>query len=184
MKTFSLRVFLILSTLSILAGLQSCDLFTHKRKIGISYTLKQETRYVPSYQVALWLEKPDGQFVKTLFVSNYLAFGGFLVPDVCGTWSEKANWQNVSKEEFDAVSGETPRPGKVKLTLENSKNRIPDGEYRIFMQIHLKEDKNELYVGEIKCTGKKFQTVLKPVNKGNGDEHQEYLATDIHITCK
>ncbi len=35
----------------------------------------------------LWLKKPDGTFAKTLFVSEYLSYGGYNHPEICPDWS-------------------------------------------------------------------------------------------------
>ncbi len=172
-----------LELLALLAGIfifSSCNL-GHKRTIEISYRMKNVTQYKPSYQLAVWLEKPDSSFFKTLFVSDYLAYGGYLVAGICDTWSQKADWDKVSKEEFDAVSGATPKPGKVHLKLESRKDQIPDGEYILCLQVHLKNI-NELYTGKVVFSGKKCHTHLTPDKRLKPSE--KIIISGIEILCK
>ncbi len=104
---------------------------------------------MPSYQVAIWLEKLDGEYVKTLFVSDYLSYGGFNIPDICPDWAKKAQWADAPQEMVDAVTQATPDIGKVLFEFDIPKSGVPNGEYRYFIEIHITEDYNELYSGNI-----------------------------------
>lgn len=97
----------------------------------------------------MWLEKPDGSFVKTLYVSEYLSLGGYNVPYVCPDWSAKANWAQTSRDQADAVTRATPMIGKRNYSFSFSKNEIVPGSYKYFIEVHLTEEYNELYSGEI-----------------------------------
>ena len=57
--------------------------------------------------------------------------------------------EEISKEEFDAVTGATPGQGDVEFELEVEKDGIPDGEYKLFIEVHLTEKYNELYSATI-----------------------------------
>ena len=162
-----------------------CSFFSKNRKLVITYTMENVKGFVPSRQTVIWLEKADSTFVKTLFVSDYMAYGGYLVPGICPDWSTKSNWKNISQEEFDAVSGATPQAGKVKLKLELPKEQIPNGDYKLFMEIHLTEKYNVLCSGAINFSNKKATTNLRinyipakyPKLKG------EFIS-DIQVTYK
>ena len=146
-----------------LLGLFLITSCAHKRTIEISYQMEDVKEFTPSYQLSIWLEKTDGTFVKTLFVSDYLAYGGYLEYGICPSWSKKANWDKTTKEELDAVSGATPDPGDVNLVVECSIDQIPDGEYNLFIQVHLKENLNDTYKGKVNfLSGKEMQVQLKP----------------------
>ncbi len=100
---------------------------------------------------AVWLENEDGELVKTLFVSNELAQGAFTVEgDICPDWIRKAHWEKASQAEVDAVSGPTPTVGSGSLSFDLTKLGIPAGIYFFCMQIHIHDNYNILYKGEIR----------------------------------
>ncbi len=138
----------------------ACTVFHPKRHIEINFTVHKPDDFVPSRQTAIWLEKPDGSFFKSLYVSEYMAYGGYLVPGICTDWSDKAEWQSITQDEFDAVTGATPAPGKVDLKFEFSDSDLPQGEYILLMEIHLTENYNVLCQTKVSLTGKKEQTTL------------------------
>lgn len=157
-----------------------------KRKFDITFKLNEITNFVPSNQIAIWLETTDSSFVKTLFLSEYLSYGGYNLPEICYDWSSKTSWDETSKEEFDAVTSATPRVGDVELKLECPGHLIPDGKYIIFIEVHLTEEYNELYSGELIISGKKYQNNLqltyrpkKYMEKNEGD-----ILSDVHVRCK
>ncbi len=159
---------------------------SQKRTIKISYQMEDVKEYPPSYQLSIWLEKPDGTFVKTLFVSEYLAYGGYLEYGICPTWSKKAGWDKVEKEEFDAVSGATPDTGDVKLEKEYSIDQIPDGEYLLFIQVHLKEDLNDTYKGKVDIkSSEETHAQIKPFKISRiKDGKQKGIISNIEVVVK
>ena len=174
-------------TIVVLLSLLSpgCSLVRKERALELSFQMATPEGFVPSRQTVIWLEKPDGTFVKTMFVSDYTAYGGYLVPGICPEWVSKAQWKNVNEEEFDAVTGATPSEGKVSMTLDCPKDKVPDGDYILFMEVHLNENFNVLCKGEIQVGDKKHETAMTveylpqkyPKLKG------EYLS-NVKVTCK
>ena len=130
------------------------------RKFEIRFHLNDIQSFVPSYQMAIWLENKDSSFVKTLFLSEYLSYGGYNIPEICYEWSSKARWMEVTKEEFDAVTSATPGIGDVELKLVCPENLIPEGKYNIYIEVHLVDEYNELYSGELVISGKKSTNYL------------------------
>jgi hypothetical protein len=155
-RTIIFRIALILLIL-VISGFGSA----RKRKFEITFHLNDIKSFAPSNQMAIWIEKPDSSLVKTLFLSEYLSYGGFNIKGICNEWSSKSHWSDVSTKEFDAVTSATPRIGDVKLNLEAPAGTIPDGMYMIFIEIHLSDEYNELYSGELTFTGKKNSCNLK-----------------------
>ncbi len=118
--------------------------------LEITYTLAEaEPGEVPSYQTAVWLADAEGRFFKTLFVSVYLAFGGARYPEICPDWTQHADWSSVSREEFDAITGPTPFPGRTTLLVDCGKRNVPPGVYTVFIQTHGEGEKNTLSRGTI-----------------------------------
>ena len=128
--------------------------------LDVSFQLAEREGYPRSDQLVVWLEKPDGTFVKTLFVSEYLSYGGYNHPEICPDWSTKTNWEKASQEEFDAVTAATPSLGLVNMALSCTSVVVPRGEYNIFIEVHLTTDYNELYSGMVKVSGRKFNNNL------------------------
>ena len=131
------------------------------RVLNISFMVSMTGDYERSDQFAIWLEKPDGTFVKTLFLSDYLSYGGYNDPLICSDWSSNTNWTEASEEEFDAVTGPTPQIGEVNLELSIPRDQVPDGEYNIFIEVHLTDKFNELYSGLVQVSRKKFSNQLQ-----------------------
>ena len=177
------KVFLLISivTLSILTI--GCS--GKKRTIEISFQLNKSEAFTPSDQMVVWLEKPGGSFVKTFYISEYLAYGGFAINSICPDWSGKPNWKELSKEEFDAVTGATPDQGDVKFELEVENDDIPDGEYILFIEVHLAEKYNELYSTTINLSNEKcisnFNLTFVPEKYSKTT--RDHL-TDVNVTCK
>ncbi|NOY97378.1 MAG: DUF2271 domain-containing protein, partial [Chlorobi bacterium] len=126
-----------------------CSLPENSR-LEFSFHVNEVEGAMPSYQVAIWLEKLDGEYVKTLFVSDYLSYGGFNVEGVCPIWVNKSQWGKATQEMVDAVTQATPDIGSnVILEFDIPKSEVPNGEYKYFIEIHITEDYNELYSGNI-----------------------------------
>ena len=133
---------------------------TREWVLNVSFQMTELEGYPRSDQLVIWLEKSDGTFAKTLFVSEYLSYGGYNHPEICPDWVKKTNWEESSQEEFDAVTSATPSIGLVNLELKCSNEEVPKGEYRIFIEVHLTADYNELYSGMVRVSGRKFNDQL------------------------
>ncbi len=138
----------------------ACNVFHPKISIEITFTIHKPADFVPSRQTVIWLEKPDGSFYKSLYVSEYMAYGGYLVPGICPEWSDKAEWQNIAQEEFDAVTGATPATGKVDIKFKYSKKDLPEGDYILYLEIHLTENYNVLCQTKLSLNGNKGKTSM------------------------
>ncbi len=130
------------------------------RKFEFRFHLQDIQSFVPSYQMAIWLETPDSNYVRTLFLSEYLAYGGYNLPEICHEWSSKAKWGEVTQDEFDAVTAATPSVGDVELKLKCDATLVPEGKYLVFVEVHLADEYNELYGAELEISRKKSATEL------------------------
>jgi len=155
-KAISILLMLLIGLGTLFSG---CNR-TREWILNVTFELTDMEGYPRSDQLVIWLEKPDGAFVKTLFVSEYLSYGGYNHPEICPDWSSKTNWEEASQEEFDAVTSATPSVGLVTLELMCTSEVVPKGEYNIFIEVHLTTDYNELYSGMVKVSGRKFNNNL------------------------
>ena len=147
-------------TLIIILALLTGFSGSKNRKFEFRFHLQDIQTFVPSCQMAIWLETPDSSYVRTLFLSEYLSYGGYNLPEICSEWSSKSKWDEVTKEEFDAVTAATPSVGDVELKLQCPAGLIPVGKYLVFIEVHLVDEFNELYYAELEITGKKNERDL------------------------
>ena len=135
------------------------------RKFDIRFNLNDIQTFVPSTQIAIWLETTDNSYIRTLYLTEYLSYGGYNIAEICNGWSSKTKWDEVTKEEFDAVTSATPGVGNVKLKLECPASLVPEGKYLIFIEVHLVDEYNELHSGELTISGKKSAANLTAMYK-------------------
>ena len=103
----------------------------------------------PSYQLAVWLEDVNENYIKTLFLSEYLSYGGYNDSTICPNWNAKADWDNAPMEAYDAVTAATPPVGENVLTFALDTLNINLGEYLCCVQAHLIENYNITFKNRI-----------------------------------
>ena len=114
-------------------------------RLDVQYTIKKVDEITSTRQTVLWLEDEHGNFVKSLFVSDWLAWGGYSHNFVCPTWNQKTNWPNISEEEFDAVTGPTPRAGEHQVSIDLSQIDIEPGVFICNIETHIENNYNIRY---------------------------------------
>lgn len=175
-------LFLIAITFILSVFITSCG--EKKNTVELSFQLNKIEAFTSSDQMVVWLEKTDKTFVKTLFICDYLAYGGYVLTSICPSWSGRENWKVVEKDEFDAVTGATPIQGAVKFEFEFEKKDIPNGEYNIFIEVHLAEEYNELYSGTLDFSDAEYNTELKvnyiPIQH---PQTSGVLLSDVKVIC-
>jgi hypothetical protein len=117
--------------------------------LEIFFLFNKAEGVVPSYQIAIWLEDEEGKYVKTLFVSQYLAGSGLVHEGICPDWVKQAHWEKVDEAEFDAVTRPTPPMGANAMKFDCQKKALRPGMYRFCVQAHINEDYNILYRGKV-----------------------------------
>lgn len=129
--------------------------------LDISYSLDLLWDPMPTRQTVIWLEKSDGTFVRSLFVSTWLAYGGYSHANVCPSWNDKADWENITKEEFDAVTAATPEAGEESLfSFDFESSGLNAGSYVCNIETHIVGDYNIKYSSTIDVANK--AQVLNP----------------------
>jgi hypothetical protein len=115
--------------------------------------------FVPSYQTVVWLETLEGDYVRSLLVSEYMSYGGFMLPEVCSRWHNVSNWEENYEQEMDAVTAATPKVERSVLTFDCEKEELAQGSYRYCVQTHIVEDYNILFTGEIRIGGEENESM-------------------------
>jgi len=123
------------------------------KDLTITFQVNKKEPVTPSNCLAIWLEATDGTYVKTLYASDWLAYGGYTLKGVCPDWVEKSDWANNTVELPDAISGATPGFGPQSMAFKWNKKDFPPGRYIYRIEIHLTADYNEIYWGEIEIGG-------------------------------
>lgn len=150
----------------------------------ISFHVNKKEKVNPSCCLAIWLETVDGRYVKTLYASDWLAYGGYSIEGVCPAWVEKSDWANNSIELPDAISGATPGFGPKNMAFEWKKKDFPPGKYVYKIEIHLTADYNETYWGEIEIGGASSEGSTQVLYEP--DRHAEIagLLSDVVVVCE
>ena len=126
-------------------------------KLSINYVVTR----IPgssSNQWAVWIEDGAGKFVKTLFVTDYMARrqGWKVRTQSLITWVKAANIPNLPQAEIDAVSGATPPAGLHSVTwdLKDASGKpVIEGEYIFRVEASLLRDNTALFTGKIRIGG-------------------------------
>jgi len=137
----------------ILAALLFLHCAPQKKSLGIlqvSFQFnKAKSDVDPSYQIAIWLEDSAENYVKTLFLSEYLSYGGYNDSTICPNWNSKAAWDKAPMDEYDAVTHPTPPVGDNMFEFGLDSLGIESGDYFCCVQAHLIENYNILYKNKI-----------------------------------
>jgi hypothetical protein len=128
-----------------------------KGTVTIGYTLTR----IPgsaSNQYAIWIEDGAGKFVKTLFVTDYMARrqGWKIRTESLITWVKAAGVPDMPQPALDAVSGATPQAGKHSAAwdlTDATGKAMPAGNYVYRIEGSLLWANTVLYTGKIKIGG-------------------------------
>jgi len=106
-----------------------------------------------SNQYAVWIEDMDGNYVNTIFATNWTAQGGYRNrPDSIALWVDRSDLASIPRTEVDAISGATPRTGNQTYTwnlTDKNGDIVPHGEYKFFVEGTLRWRNYVLYSGVI-----------------------------------
>ena len=107
-----------------------------------------------SNQYAVWVEDMDGNYINTLFATQWTASGGHQSrPDSIALWVEKSDIASMPDYYVDAISGANPRTSGSQSYAWNLKNingdTVSHGEYRVFVEGTLRWKNYVLYTGVI-----------------------------------
>lgn len=88
-------------------------------KVTIGFTLTRISGR-GSNQYASWIEDETGRYVRTLFVTDYMARrqGWKVRQQSLVTWVKAADVKNKPQAEIDALSGATPQAGKLSVVWD------------------------------------------------------------------
>ena len=156
-----ISILLIFSVLLLSFGLFAEEPAAGHLEITFRLNPADTEEFAPSHQTVVWLETPEGRYVRSLFVSEYMSYGGFMLPEVCPRWHGVSNWEKNYEHEMDSVTAATPKVEKSVLTIDCGKANLKPGVYRYCVQTHIVEDYNILFIGEIRVGGDENENVAE-----------------------
>lgn len=131
-------------------------------KVEISFPFTKQDG-VASNQFAVWIEDDEGNFVKTLYVTDFTARGGYKNrKESIPTWVKKSNAAETPRADLDAVSGATPQTGNLTYTwdcTDQNGNPVSGGNYRFVVEGTLFWESGVLYSGIIAVDENQKSTV-------------------------
>lgn len=134
---------------------------------------------IVSNQYAVWIENPAGEVVRTFYISNFTASGGYQRREDCvPTWVAHAHPAQMDTDEIDAVSGATPRSGQHSYRWDGRDehgNTVADGEYWVYVEGTLYWSSMVLYSGVVRWGGDNQTIRLKPVFSEETDTNRDMI---------
>ena len=129
------------------------DPFIVTGEVVISFDYEKQSG-AASNQWAVWVEDMDGNYINTLYATQWTANGGYKSrPDSIALWVEKSGIATMPDYYVDAISGATPKSSGSQSYTWNLKDINGDtvsiGEYRIFVEGTLRWKNYVLHSGVI-----------------------------------
>jgi hypothetical protein len=108
---------------------------------------------IGSSQYAFWIEDMDGNYVDTLYVTQWTAQGGYRRrPTSISQWVSASGLANMQQSEIDTISGATPRPGDYIVSwdfTDRNGNPVTGTQYRYFIEATMNFNDHALFTGII-----------------------------------
>jgi hypothetical protein len=159
-------VVLAISLLALASMAASAQGNTSPGIVTISYSLFHP-HWIASNQLAVWIEDSNGDFVKTIFATDFMARrkGYIKRPQSCPEWVKASGLANLPDSSIDAVSRATQKPGHRELSWDctdaNGKAVTP-GVYTYKVEGNISWEKRVLWEGRIEVGGTPATSVAVP----------------------
>ena len=111
-------------------------------RVDISFDYAK-LRGFASNQFAVWVETEQGEYVRSIFVTEWTPKGGWQKrPLALATWVKSAKVQEIDQYDINAFSGPTPKAGRMEYSWDctHRDKPVPDGRYRIRIEGTLRNE--------------------------------------------
>jgi hypothetical protein len=153
-------------------------------KVTVSYTLTRVSGPA-SNQYAVWIEDEAGRYIRTLFVTNYMARrqGWKVRQQSLVTWVKAADVKNMPQQDIDAMSAATPKAGKLSTMwdLKDAAGKtVPAGVYIYRIEGSLLWANTALWTGKLRVgkSGQASQATVSYFPEG-ADKLGKTLISDV-----
>jgi len=140
-----------------------------------------------SNQIALWIEDEDGYYVDTVFVTRLAGRWGYRFNlATLPTWRRASRWDIVSRQEVDAVTGPTQKPGAKTLVWDCrdwQNNPVEPGTYTYRLEANLQMTNLALWTGRIEV-GSKAQSSEATLRRIPPDNTAYLIVKDVKAVFK
>lgn len=154
---------------------------TKSGALTITFDFEKQSGYA-SNQFAVWIEDVDGDFIKTLYATNFTASGGYESrPDSISVWVHKSDIASKSESEVDTITGATPGSGTLSYTwdlTDEDGNTVPFGEYNYFVEGTMRWKNYILYTGTIEIGDEPTTSEASAEFVYEASDNQEALTDD------
>jgi len=154
------------------------------KRLEISFSYSKQ-RLIASSQYAFWIEDMDGNYIDTIYVTEWTAQGGFSYrPHSIPQWVSVANPGSMNETEIDAISGATPRSGDYTVTwdfTDRNGNPLTGTEYRFFIEGTMNNEDDVLFTGIINIGNEAWTQTPTPHFSIPDSEYKEML-TNITVS--
>ena len=149
------------------------------KRLEVSFTYKKQ-RLVASSQYAFWIEDMDGNYVDTVYVTQWTAGGGFSYrPHSIPKWVLAAQPSSKNDSQIDAISGATPSNGDYIVTwdfTDYNGNPVTGTEFRYFFEGTMNNEDGVLYTGIFTIGTQEWSETPNPVYTIQNSEYREMLS--------
>jgi len=169
MKTLALLIMILLNSSLLPAIEKAAERNANKSSnalgtLAISFDFKRGDK--GSNQYAIWVEDGQGKLVRTIYVTNFTATGGYKSRPMCvPTWTSKANPSELTEATIDGFTGATPAGGTQTYYWDGKDDAgkmLPEGEYRFFIEGTLFRTDRVLFSGTVVLGTNKQENI--PIN--------------------
>jgi len=142
-----------------------------------------EATGLASNQWAVWIEDDSGRMVKTVFVTNFTAKGGWMIrPESLPTWVAKAQPADLSKVQIDAISSATPRSGNKTYTWncrDEGGQVVPAGVYHFYVEGSYSWQNKVLFSGTFRVGGNTVNDIAVKADYNSQETHNRNMITNV-----
>ena len=153
------------------------------KRLEITFTYSKQ-RMIASSQYAFWIEDMDGNYIDTIYVTQWTAQGGFSYrPFSIPQWVSVANPAEMNQAEIDAISGATPFSGEYAVSwdfTDRNGNPVTGTQLRYFIEGTMNNEDDVLFSGIITIGDEKWEETPTPVFSIPNSEYKNML-TDVKV---
>jgi len=149
------------------------------KRLELSFTYTKQ-RLIASSQYAFWIEDMDGNYINTVYVTQWTAAGGYSYrPHSIPEWVSAAQPSVKTDAQLYAIFRATPRNGDYVVSwdfTDKNGNSVTATELRFFFEGTMNNDDNVMYSGIISIGTDKWTITPNPIYTIQNSEYKNMLS--------